>query len=123
MEITTSVAGDRGPGLLGRATPASGAPCRHRLHFRLRRGRLCELLAAEARLERGDQVGRRGSGLDLDALDLSTRHLLLDRLQEPLPVLILVVLGLELRPGELPDEALGERTLLVADLRFGTAVD
>ena len=85
--------------------------------------RLRQLLPSEARLERRDQVGRRGPGLDLDALDLLAGDLLLDRLQEPLPVLVLVVLGMELGRGELADQSLGERPLLVADLRLGAPVD
>jgi hypothetical protein len=49
--------------------------------------------------------------------------LLLDRLEDALPVLVLVVLWMELGPGELTDETLGERPLLIADLRLGAAVD
>jgi hypothetical protein len=56
-------------------------------------------------------------------LDLLTGDLLVDRLQEPFPVLVFVVLGVELGPGQLTDEPLGERPLLVADLRRGTLVD
>jgi hypothetical protein len=46
-----------------------------------------------------------------------------DGLQEPRAVLVFVVLGLELGAGELGDQPLGERPLLVADLRLGAPVD
>jgi hypothetical protein len=77
---------------------------------------LRQCLPLEARLERRDQVGRRSSSLDLDALDVLPCDLLFDRLQQPLPVLVLVVIGTELGRGELTNQPLGERPLLVADL-------
>jgi hypothetical protein len=55
-------------------------------------------------LERRNQIRRRRSGLDLHALDLLARDLLLDRLQEALPVLILVLLGVKLGLRQLADE-------------------
>jgi hypothetical protein len=85
--------------------------------------RLRQPLPFEARLECRDQVGRRSSGLNLDALDVLTRDLLLDRFLEAVPVLVLVVFWLELGRGELTDQALGERSLLVPDLRSGALVD
>jgi hypothetical protein len=102
----------------------AGRPLRRRqLLLGLGGDGLGQRLPSEARLERRDQVGRRGPRLDLDALDVLTRDLLFDRLQEPLPILVLVVLGLELCPGELADQPLGEGPLLVADLRCGALVD
>jgi len=74
-------------------------------------------------LERRDQIGRRRPGLDLHALDLLTRDLLLDCLQEALPVLVLVLLGLKLGLRQLADEPLGERPFLVADLGLGVLGD
>jgi hypothetical protein len=85
--------------------------------------RLRECLPSQARFERRDQVSRRRSGLDLDALILLTGDLLLDRLPQALPVFVLVVLGMKLSRGELADQPLGERSLLVADLRLGAPVD
>jgi hypothetical protein len=64
-----------------------------------------------------------GPDLDFQALDLLAGNLLFDRLQEPFQVLGLVVLSLELAPGELADQSLGERPLLVTDLRLGAPVD
>jgi hypothetical protein len=63
------------------------------------------------------------ASLDLDLLDLLSRDLPLDGLQEALPVRVLVVLGRELGPGELRDQPFGERPLLVADLESGALVD
>ena len=102
------------------ATPAGGLLRRRGLLVCLGRRRLRRPLPLEARLERRDQVGGRRTGLDLDALDVLARDLLLNRLQEALPVLVLVVLGMELRRGQLTDQALGERPLLVTDLRSGS---
>ena len=56
-------------------------------------------------------------------MDLLTGDLLLDRLQDPLPVLVLVVLGMELGRGQLANQPLRERPLLVADLWIGPTVD
>ena len=61
--------------------------------------RLRQCLPFEARLERCDEVGGRGPGRDFDLLDLLTRDLLFDRIQEALAVLVLVVLWMELGPG------------------------
>jgi hypothetical protein len=85
--------------------------------------RLRRSLPFEARLEGCDQVGRRGPRLDLNTLNLLTGDLLLDHLQEALAVLVLVVLRLELGRGQLANQALGERPLLVSDLRRGALVD
>jgi hypothetical protein len=74
-------------------------------------------------VKRRDQVGRRWPGLDLNALDLLPEGFLLDRLEKPLPVLVLVVLGPELSRGELGDQPLGKRPLLTADLLFRAPVD
>ena len=70
----------------------SGGPCRRRSdnHWS------GQLLPSKAGLEGRDQVGRRGPDLDFQALDLLAGNLLLDRLQEPLPVLVLVVPWAEL---------------------------
>jgi hypothetical protein len=61
--------------------------------------------------------------LDRHALDLLARDLLLDRLQEALPVLIRVLLGVKLGLRQLADEPLGECPLLVANLGLGATVD
>jgi hypothetical protein len=110
-------------GTLRRATPAGRLLRGHGLLLHLGRSRLRRSFPFEARLERRDQIGRRRPCLDLHLLDLLTGDLLLDCLQETLPVLVLVGLGVELGPGELADQPLGERPLLVADLRSGTLVD
>ena len=69
-----------------------------------------------------DQIGGRRPVLDLSAFDLLARDLLLDRLQDALPVRP-VVLGMKLGRGELADQPLGECPLLVTDLRLGALVD
>ena len=69
------------------------------------RGRLGQRLPAEARLEGGDQIGRRRPLCDLEPLNLLPGDLLLDRLQEPLPVLVLVRLGIPRCRGQLADQA------------------
>ena len=105
-------------------TRAVGVPAASRAWAPLCLGgsRLRQPLPFETRLERRDQVSRRRSVLDLDALDLLTRDLLFDRLQEALSVLVLVVLWMELGAGQLTDQPFGERPLLVADLRIGAPV-
>ena len=107
---------------LGRAAPLLALGRRRHLPAVLA-SRLRQPLPSETRLERRDQVGRRGSGLNFEPLDVLTRDLLFDRLQDPLPVLVLVVLWMELGPGQLADQPLGERPLLVADRRLGAPVD
>ena len=48
---------------------------------------------------------------------------MLDRLEDALPILVLVVLGNNLGRGELGDQAFGECALLVTDLRISAPVD
>jgi hypothetical protein len=72
-------------------------------------------------LEHRNQIRRRRSGLDLHALDLLARDLLLDRLQEALPVLILVLLGVKLGLRQLADEPIARSWS--ADLGIGALVD
>ena len=104
-------------------TPASRPLRRRGLLLDLSGWRLRQRLSSEARLERRDEIRRRGPCLDLDGLDLLTGDLLFDRLQEPLPVLVLVVLEMELGRGQLADQPLGQCPLLVADLGIGPPVD
>ena len=56
------------------------------LHLHPGARRLRQLLVPEARLQRRNQVGRRRAGLDFKALNLLPRDLLLDRLQQALPI-------------------------------------
>ena len=99
----------------GAAPPGGALGCGSR-RLRLDRRRLGQRLAFEAGLERRHEIGGRRTRGDFHPRHLLTRGLLLDRFHQPLPIFVLIPLGMELRPGQLADQPLGQGALLLPQL-------